>query len=113
MRILKLTLKKAPFEVMVTGEKKSEYRTNSKWMYSRIYHPMGMPKQYDYVEFTNGYGKDKPKFLVEFKGFHFLGHGIHTEPYSTGFHVGFLPGGTIEIKLGKIIKIENYDLAAK
>lgn len=110
MRILKLTLKKAPFEVMVTGEKTSEYRTNSKWMISRIYGKNGFPKQYDYVEFTNGYGGYLPKFLVEFKGFHFLGHGIHTEPYSNGFHIGYLPSGTIEIKLGKVVKIENYNL---
>ncbi len=103
IKILRLTLKKEPFDVMVTGEKKCEYRNPSKWIYSRLYNKMGMPKHYDFVEFTNGYGKGKPMFLCEYKGFIQLSHGIHTEPYSNGFHIGFLTETTIQINLGKVL----------
>lgn len=103
IKILRLTLKKEPFDVMVTGEKRYEFRNPSKWIFSRLYNKMGMPIHYDFVEFTNGYGKGKPMFLCEYKGFIQLSHGIHTEPYSNGFHIGFLPSGTVQIELGKIL----------
>lgn len=64
MKTLKLTLSKLPFEVMKTGEKKIEYRKPSDWIKSRL-----IGKNYDAVEFVNGYGKDKPKFTVKFLGF--------------------------------------------
>jgi hypothetical protein len=68
MSTLKLTLSKKPFEVMITGEKKVEYRNQSQWMKSRLFDKHGNPRKYSYVEFVNGYGKDRPRFTVEFKG---------------------------------------------
>ena len=44
MKTLYLTLKKKPFEVMKIGEKKSEYRENSKWMRSRLFNKDGTKK---------------------------------------------------------------------
>ena len=67
MSVLRLTLKKADFDVMVTGEKKHEYRKPSKWIMSRLVDKKtGAFKRYDLVEFVNGYGSDKPMFWAEF-----------------------------------------------
>ena len=68
MATLKLTLSKAPFEVMVTGEKQIEYRRVSKWIESRLFDKKQVLRPYEYVEFTNGYGADKPWFRVKFNG---------------------------------------------
>jgi len=66
MATLKLTLSKKPFEVMLTREKCVEFRKMSPWMKSRLFDKQNKPKSYDYVEFTNGYGKTKPKFICKF-----------------------------------------------
>lgn len=68
MATLKLTLSKAPFEVMVTGEKQIEYRRTSKWIESRLFDKKQVLRPYEYVEFTNGYGADKPWFRAKFMG---------------------------------------------
>ena len=51
MSTLKLSINKKAFDVMVTGEKTEEFRDESKWIMSRL------KKDYDFVQFTNGYGK--------------------------------------------------------
>jgi len=68
MATLKLTLSKKPFDVMKTGEKNVEYRKMSQWMKSRLY-TQNKERTYAFVQFTNGYGKDKPSFTTEYKGF--------------------------------------------
>ena len=103
MKILKLTLKKEPFDVMITGEKRNEYRNNSEWMRSRLYDKMGKKRQYDLVEFTNGYGKDRPKFTVKFLGFEKI-YKVNKK-YSNGLVV-FYPkcnNGYFKIMLGDVI----------
>lgn len=70
MRILKLTLKKKWFDMILSGEKKEEYRELKKHWEQRLEDNRFVPfvyrfKEYDAVEFTNGYGKDKPRMLVE------------------------------------------------
>ena len=37
MKVLRLTLKKKAFDVMVTGEKQEEFRKYSKWIESRLF----------------------------------------------------------------------------
>lgn len=120
MKTLKLTLSKKPFEVMVTGEKKFEYRKPSKWIKSRLWKlegylfpekketPVFKPKEYDLIEFTNGYGKNKPRFTAEYMGF-MENISPHTITYSNGLEVE-IESRDIIIKIGKIITIENYDL---
>eukprot|EP00961_Rhodomonas_salina_P057412 771994-Rhodomonas_salina.1 len=81
VKTLKLVIAKKPFEVMVTGEKCQEYRRMSKWMSSRLFNKDGTIKDYDYIQFTNGYGADRPSFT---------GEGVCIEKnifqtYSTGF----------------------------
>ena len=69
MATLRLTLSKKPFEVMMTGEKVIEYRRSSQWIKSRLFNKQGKPRVYDTIEFVNGYGKDRPRFTVAYKGF--------------------------------------------
>lgn len=68
MKTLRLTLKKAPFDVMVTGEKLEEFREESKWITSRLFNKDGSPKHYDRIEYVNGYGAHRPRFITDFKG---------------------------------------------
>lgn len=69
LRVLRLTLKEKPFDVMVTGEKGFEYRKPSDWIRSRLMYPDGSPKKYDIIEFTNGYGAKRPRFTAQYLGF--------------------------------------------
>ena len=134
-RILKLTLKKTWFDLILSGEKKEEYREIKDYFVSRlmqqdkikvwhldsvlgVYHFCNgyrgqrllaidsmvsemecSFKEYDYIEFSNGYGKSVPKFTIEFKG------------CDTG--TGRSEWGAIDktnyfvIKLGNIISVEN------
>lgn len=113
-RILWLTVKKKPFEVMVTGEKREEFRKPGEWIQSRLYREIKRgklvyhePREYDLVIFTNGYGNDKPYFIAEM-----INHGSYnfedTVTYSNGLTVHITPGTHI-IKLGNILEIGNYE----
>lgn len=99
-RILHLSLKKQPFEVMVTGEKTQEYRFPSGWIMSRL-----KGKEYDYVKFVNGYGKDKPYFICEYKGWNISNTYIELI-YSNRLQV-FSDKGDIVIDLGKVVEKGN------
>ena len=101
LKILHLSLKKEPFEVMVTGEKNQEFRKPTKWILSRLYNKDGTPKHYDVVKFTNGYGKDKPQFVCEYKGLEELSGNVGIYKYSNGFEVNVVAGDII-IRCGKI-----------
>jgi hypothetical protein len=61
MTSLKLTLSRKPFEVMISGEKYIEYRKIGKWITSRL------RQNHKFVEFTNGYGADRPYFKAVLK----------------------------------------------
>ena len=62
-RVLRLTVKRKWFDLIASGEKKEEYRTPSDWIRSRL-----EGREYDFVEFKNGYGRHVPTCIVEFKG---------------------------------------------
>ncbi len=104
MNILNLTLKKAPFDVMITGEKSYEIRAKGNWINSRLFKKDGTPKHYDAIKFTNGYGKDKPYFITEYKGFKTCPHIDYT--FSNGLCVESY-GELWYIELGKIIETGN------
>lgn len=101
LKVLHLSIKKEPFEVMVTGEKPNEYRKPTKWMLSRLYHKDGTPKHYDVIKFVNGYGKNRPQFVCEFKGFNQVNGPVGKFKYSNGFEVDVVAGDII-IECGKI-----------
>jgi len=65
LRVLRLTLKKKWFDMIASGEKTEEYRTPSAWIFSRL-----IGKEYDVVEFSNGYGKHVPRVVVKYFGWH-------------------------------------------
>ena len=101
-RILHLTLSKMPFEVMVTGEKSTEYREPSKWILSRL-----QGKDYDLIKFVNGYGSNKPYFLAKFRGWE-----VETNPYSVEFSNGLkvtTKKGTVKIYTGEIVERGNLN----
>lgn len=101
-RILYLSLKKQPFDVMVTGEKNKEFRSQSEWILSRL-----RGKMYDYVKFVNGYGNDKPYFICEYKGWK-INDTNFRGIYSNGFEV-MVDVGAIIIQLGKIVERGNLN----
>lgn len=105
-RVLKLSLKELPFNVMVTGEKNMEYRLPSKWIESRLMDKFGNPKKYDSVEFTNGYGHDKPRFKAVYNGFIRAAIDLGYIKYSNGLVVQ-IPKGVYIIGLGKILNRWN------
>jgi len=88
MKTLRLTIKKQWFGMILSGEKKEEYREIKPFFISRLCEPLPMSiisggnlrdnhtgqnfkfKHYDAVEFINGYSKDAPRTTFEFKGVH-------------------------------------------
>lgn len=95
MKILYLTLNKKWFDLILSGEKTEEYREIKGYWAKRFlctiglspqffgvnfsrYNisgekkmiiPNGYYKQFDYINFSNGYSKDSRKMVIEFKGF--------------------------------------------
>jgi hypothetical protein len=85
IRVLRLTLKRKWFDMIASGEKREEYRTQSNWILSRL-----DGKEYDRIEFKNGYGKNVPPMEVEYLGWGFSfgrrewgGGGEHGKPFAT------------------------------
>lgn len=62
MKILKLTLYKQYFDAIKRGEKTEEYRLVKPFWEKRL------SKNYSHIEFTNGYGNNRPKMVIEFLG---------------------------------------------
>ena len=67
-RVLRMTLKKEFFDQIANGTKVEEYRDMSGHWISRLLEEDGSSREYDYVEFINGYAKNAPRLLVEWKG---------------------------------------------
>ena len=106
MKILHLSLKKDPFEVMVTGEKNIEFRNKTNWIEKRLFNSDGSKKNYDCVKFTNGYGNNRPNFLCKYYGFFEVEH-LNDKIYSNGLIISS-DKPLYCIKLGKPYKINNY-----
>jgi hypothetical protein len=100
-RVLRLTLSALPFEVMRTGEKLVEYRKPSDWIKSRL-----VGKSYDVVHFTNGYGKDKPFFIAQYRGYEIEQRGFSSPTYSNGLKVE-VAIGDFKIYLGSVLQKGN------
>lgn len=84
--VLHLVLMKDPFERIMNGSKKIEYRDRTDYWKKRIEH-----KEYDYIKFRNGYAKNAPTMLVEYKGWN-----VNED-------------GDYELYLGKVIEVNNYE----
>jgi len=94
MKILHLSVKKIWFDLMICQKKTIEYRKCSQWIKSRI-----LNKDYDYIKFINGYGKNKPYFICDF-----LRYEISNKNYSVFFGENKVEvnRGDFLIYLGKI-----------
>ena len=101
MSTLKLTLSYKPFQVMKTGEKDVEFRRKSKWIESRLFDKNGNIRRYTQVEFVNGYGATKPRFITEFKNV-VLVEPCQTFSYSNGLTIN-ITEPTYMIILGKLL----------
>lgn len=106
-KTLHLTLNKKAFEVMVTGEKKEEFRKYSKWIESRLYDKEFVSKEYDVIRFVNGYGKDKPYFICNFEGFWEAYMPVKAREYSNGLVVDNIGKFDFIIYCGDILETGN------
>src|SRR6056300_1328403 len=98
-KILHLTLKKSWFELMVSGEKTTEFRKPSDCIKQRL-----VDKEYELVRFVNGYGSDKPFFVDKY-----LGYKVAKKDEEIPFKketIG-IKKGDYKIFLGKIIEKGN------
>jgi len=105
MKTLTLSLHKAAFDVMVTGEKIREFRKPTKWILSRLYNKDGSEKKYDAVKFINGYGAHRPYFVCKLRCF-YRSITKYNSTFSNGLNVEVEKGDLI-IVLGDIIETGN------
>ena len=82
-KVLHLNLYRKYFDAIVNGTKVFEYRQKTDYWKKRIEN-----REYDVIKFRNGYAKNAPTMLVEYKGYNV--------------------GKEYELKLGKIIEV-NYE----
>jgi hypothetical protein len=102
-KILKLTLKKQWFDMILSGKKKEEYRECKPYWFNRLRGRYANEfKKFDFVLFRNGYNQASPVIVVEFLE---IVTGIGKSEW------GAPKEDVIIIKLGKIIKTENVKTA--
>jgi hypothetical protein len=90
-----MTLKKGPFDMIVSGEKKDEYRAIKEYWIKRLANEDRIkPQKYDLVHFRNGYAPTSPSVTLQFKGIRI---GIGKKKWGAPAHPVFI------IKLGKIV----------
>jgi len=77
MKTLHLNLKRKWFDMILSGEKKEEYRDRTQYWEKRLikrYSTIGWPyttvgfNWIDAIIFSNGYAKNRDQFTIEFKG---------------------------------------------
>lgn len=104
MKTLHLTLKKKWFDMILSGEKKEEYRELKDYWINRFYKNNGNKKgphfieHYDQIIFKNGYSKNCPEMLIECLGIDIGETKIEWSGISQPAFV---------IKLGKILSKNN------
>jgi hypothetical protein len=75
-KILHLTLRKKWFDLILSGEKKEEYRECKDYWIIRLLSDYGKYariedyKHFDFVKFTNGYAKNSPCIVFKCEGIH-------------------------------------------
>lgn len=86
--ILHLNLHREFFDAIARKKKRIEYRKQSPYWRKRL-----EDRHYDAIQFRNGYAKDAPEMLVEFRGLRRYGKG------RDAYYV---------IRLGRILKIRRW-----
>jgi hypothetical protein len=87
-KILRLTLHREFFAAIAAGKKRTEYREAKPYWRKRL-----DGRDYDLVLFRNGYARNSPEMLVEFRGVGRKGKG---------------PNAYYAIRLGRILKIRRW-----
>ena len=87
-RVLAMTLNREPFDLIIAGKKKAEYRENKPYWRKRL---IGI--KYKEAHFRNGYARDAPFMRVECRGVWKYGKGR---------------GSYFGIRLGRILEIKHY-----
>ena len=109
MKTLNLTLKKKWFDMILSGEKKEEYRDIKPYWEHRLLN-FDLDKNrpfvfcdneipYDVIEFRNGYGKNVPTMIVKYEG---VTIGNTRDGWADNYQTG-----VFVLKLGKIIETKN------
>ena len=86
MKILHLNLYRKYFNAILNGDKVLEYRDITPYWSKRL-----EGRHYDIIQFRNGYAKNAPTMVVEYKGWD-----VNED-------------GEYELYLGKIIEVNNYE----
>jgi len=68
MRTLKIIIKKEWFDQIARKEKVVEYRDETKFWTSRLYDKNGKKREYDRIEFINGYNKNARRLITRYEG---------------------------------------------
>lgn len=113
MEVLTLNVNKWAFDKISSGEKKEEYREVKQYWQNRLMRPeyftknwallsncIRMKKEWTHILFINGYGKNKPSVMVEFKNLSFK------KPKPEWCPEGFIENDKMyfALELGDIIK---------
>jgi hypothetical protein len=86
--MLHLNLRREFFAAIAAGTKLTEYREAKPYWRTRL-----EGREYDRILFRNGYAKDAPEMLVEFRGIRKEGSGR---------------GAQYAIRLGKVLNIKRW-----
>lgn len=100
VKTLHLTLKKKWFDMILSGEKKEEYREIKPYWFNRLQYPFSEKyRPYTHVKFKNGYSKSAPEMIVECLG-------IEKGKCKADWSYGAIEDHFV-IKLGKILETKN------
>ena len=93
MRVLQLTLFKRFFDEIAAGLKREEYREIKEYWTKRLI------KEYDVIEFRNGYAANAPMMRVEYCGYEIK---TIVHPITGNEETVYA------LRLGRVIDIKNY-----
>ncbi|HRG00818.1 MAG TPA: hypothetical protein PKZ75_06860 [Bacteroidia bacterium] len=82
---LKIVIKGEWFDMIMAKTKVIEYREVTPFWESRLYDKAGKKREYELIEFINGYNSDARRMLTKYEGFS-------------------KKGGLFHINIGKILK---------
>lgn len=68
MSTLRIVIKQPYFDQIADGSKTIEYREIKPFWESRLYDANGKKKEYDTIEFVNGYNSDAKKMITKYEG---------------------------------------------
>ncbi len=75
--ILKIVIKGQWFDEIASKKKKIEYREYTPFWISRLYDKNGKKRNYDLIEFINGYNTDARRMITKYEGFDKKGELLH------------------------------------